>query len=343
MDKNKEGMYCSRQFADWMLLRNKQDLDYPALSYQKLIRLFCRPNYEEFFMEEERKGNQFVYDIVEVGDKIKLKSSYEIVYLPYEGVIEYDLPEEVDSFIPGYRILQTRGCMPGSTEAAFEFGNYYTMKYVVDEIALRAEHIEKFAKEKKPDSGLRDVYNSSEFQEAEMKDFIDNEWPFSAGPECPDKLICRQMYTRIIIHLMKQTGRMGFAGDKEAGRYELRVAAYVAAILTFAWNKSFDVTKGIDKNELFQKSKALYANYCKSSDTDLDNICHTIRLGLSRDVNVVIDRTAGAYSDYDYKDNKEAPIGLTAEDYERFNSLDCIDCSDEEDFFEDFPSDSENG
>ena len=63
MNRNREGMegmYCSRRFADWMLKKNRQDLDYPALSYQKLIRLFCRPNYNEFFEEEECKGNQFV-------------------------------------------------------------------------------------------------------------------------------------------------------------------------------------------------------------------------------------------------------------------------------------------
>ncbi len=153
MGENKKGMYCSRRFAEWMICKNKRDLDYPAISYYKLVRTFCRTNYNEFFAEEERKGNEFVYDLILNGNRIKFKSSYEIVFLPYEGGVkgdcdgqmETDTFEPANRFLLGYRILQTRGCMPGSTEEVFRYYDYYSMKYLVDEILNRAKEIEQFA------------------------------------------------------------------------------------------------------------------------------------------------------------------------------------------------------
>ena len=82
-----KGMYCSRKYADWMLRKNQQDLDFPVSSYQTLIRLFSRTNYLEFFAEEIRKGNEFFYNIIEEEDHIRLRSTYELVFLPYKGRI----------------------------------------------------------------------------------------------------------------------------------------------------------------------------------------------------------------------------------------------------------------
>ena len=82
MNRKVKGMYCSRKFADWMIKKNMQDTDYPATSYYKLIRLFCRPVYNEFFAEEERKGNEFFYNMSVEGDRIMLKNSYDMVFLP---------------------------------------------------------------------------------------------------------------------------------------------------------------------------------------------------------------------------------------------------------------------
>ncbi len=84
-EKHYEGMFCSRAYAEW-LLRKNEELDIPATSYYKLIRLFSRSNYREFFQEEQRKGNALYYDLVEQDDLIRLNRSYEIVFLPYEGL-----------------------------------------------------------------------------------------------------------------------------------------------------------------------------------------------------------------------------------------------------------------
>ena len=365
MDENINGMYCSREFAEWMIGKNKRDLDYPAISYYKLIRMFCRTNYNEFFAEEERKGNEFVYDLIPDGDRIKFRNSYEIVFLPYKGRIsgyctdqtETDEPEAVDRFLLGYRILQTRGCMPGSTKKVFQYDDYYSMKYLVDEILLRAGKIEDFANRRGLSidhilmigaevgadvtggtglgfnhiSGrikLDDIYRAREFQEAEERGFIDNEFPFSAGPECPDKIICRQMYTRIINHLMCEVDRQDLVRNKDKELYELRVAAYVAALLSLVKDQDFSLSEGISKDLADMKAEELFDGYCDSAD-DLDDICHKIRIGLLWDVNVVIDRSTRSYSDFDYDDIAEAPIGLTGDDYEKFERI-SINSEDEE-------------
>ncbi len=364
MNKIINGMYCSRRFAEWMICKNKRDLDYPAISYYKLVRMFCRTNFNEFFAEEERKGNDFVYDLILDEDKIKLKSSYEIVFLPYEGRVsgcstdqtETDAPEPVDRFMLGYRVLQTRGCMPGSSKEVFRYDDYYSMKYLVDEILLRAKEIEKFADRRELSldhilkigvevgadaaggtglgfnhiSGrikLDDVYRAREFQEAEERGFIDNEWPYSAGPECPDKIICRQMYTRIINHMMKEVDHQELVRSKDGELHELRVAAYVAALLSYAKDPNFSLSEGVSKDLVDEKADELFEEYCNSAD-DLDGICKKIRIGLLWDVNVVIDRSSRLYSDFDYEDIKEAPIGLTGDDYDKFERMSC--CSDDD-------------
>ncbi len=349
MKMDRKGMYCSRQFADWMIEKNKRDTDFPAISYYKLIRLFSRTNYKELFEEEERKGNQFFYNIEDEGDRISLHSSYELVFLPYDGSASESNdcdeavgePEPVDKLIPGYRILQTRGCLPGSTGETFGYGDHYSMKYIVDEMVGRAKACTEFAEKKGidiegiieegRDKGLGfnpyaksvrfdDIFRASEFQRAEERGFIDNEWPYSWGPQCPDKIICRQTYTRIINQLMREVDRLGLAGNRDEARYELKVASYVAAILQQAGKNGFRLSEGINKELLKKGSTALFDKFVSSED-DPDEICRKIRTGLLWDVNIVIDLKCREYSDYDYKDVREAPLGLTVEDYEDFEDL----------------------
>ncbi len=74
------GMICSRQYAEWMLSMNEK-LDFPAESYYMLVRLFSRPQYQAFFDEENRKGNNFVYHLSETPDRL-------ICYCSFYNIIE---------------------------------------------------------------------------------------------------------------------------------------------------------------------------------------------------------------------------------------------------------------
>ena len=93
----------------------------------------------------------------------------------------------------------------------------------------------------------------------------------------------------------------------------------MAAILQQTGESGVRLSEGICKEVLNERSKTLFDKYCAST-AGLDEICKKIRIGLLWDVNIVIDLTDREYTDYDYKDIREAPIGLTAEDYEEFES-----------------------
>ena len=353
MKQYTHGLYCSRDYAQWMIRKNRQSSDYPATSYHRLVRLFSITNYKEFFDEEERKGNEFYYNLKTEGESVMLERPYDLVYLSYRSIIKdviddcdsSEEPEPVDEFILGYRILQTRGYMPGSPGSVFDIHDYYSMNYIVDEIVGRANHWRReFKKDKDvniteileqgkghvlgynaafPDAKFDDVYHADDFREAEARDFIDNDWAYSFGPSCPDRIICVQMYGRVICQFMKEVDRLDLAGDREGEFYELRVAAYVAAILHFAKDKSFRLSSRLEMGMLKDKAAELYENYCRSAEQDLNTICKKIRIGLLWDVHIVVDRSHSPFDDYDYRGFKEPPIGLTAEDYEELNMLSC--------------------
>ena len=313
-----EGMYCSREFAQWMIRKNEQDTDIPAKSFHKLIRMYCRANYNEFFSEEERKGNDFYYKILREGDRVWLKSTYDLVYLPYEEKIKdfpVDILENVDEFVPGYRILQTRGYMPGSTIRAFDRRDYFSMESLVNHITNGLQDEASDIKR----NCTEDVFKAKEFQQAEMKDFIDNDFPSSFGPECPDKIICYQMFNRIVKHLMDEIEQKNIFGDNEQDYQELRLVAYVAAIIGMVLPENYKLSQGLVIEEIKEKADLLFNRYCVNNNEDtLREVCHKISEGRLNDLRVIIDRAAVLQFDYDIYDIDEAPIGLTAEDIKKF-------------------------
>ncbi|MCR4787751.1 MAG: hypothetical protein K5888_04105 [Lachnospiraceae bacterium] len=344
--ENKLGIYCSRTFADWMLNKNTADTDYPATSFHRLIRMYCRTNYKEFFDEEERKGTEFRYRLIPDNDRIRFESSYEVVFLPYKGFtigdsheeIEPCEPEPLDKLIFGYRILQTRGFLPGSTQSAFWF-DAYSMDCLVNEIVSRSEKVEKFAKKNSisidgilkegegkclgynPEASKVkwiDSFRAEEFQRAEERMFIDNEWPFSVGPSCPDRIICLQMYTRIICELVKEADRLGLVPDKDEYFYELRTVAYAAALLSLSKEPGFSLSEGVDKKAAYELSEEIFEKY-HDYQIGLDETCRKIKIGLLWDLNVEIDRSERMLLDYDDGFLEEAPIGLTPEDYDKWS------------------------
>ena len=128
---------------------------------------------------------------------------------------------------------------------------------------------------------------------------------------------CRQMYRRIINHLMRKVDRLGLAGDRNSDLYELRVASYVASILSFAGEDGFTLSEGISKKALTEKSDLLFNDYC-AKYKDLSDTCHKIQVGLLWDANIIIDRSARNIWDGDECDFHEAPIGLTDRDRAMF-------------------------
>lgn len=310
-----KGMYCSRKFAQWMIRKNEQDTDIPAKTYHKLIRMYCRANYNEFFSEEERKGNDFYYTLMREGDRIWLKSTYELVFLPYEAEIK-EFPveklEKVEEFVPGYRILQTRGYMPGSTKKAFELNDYFSMESLVAQMSSGLQDSTVNDEQKRID----DIFRAEEFQQAEMRKFIDNDPPCSFGPECPDKIICYQMFNRIIRNMMNELEQLNIVDAEDSENYELKLIAYAAAILDMVLPENYELSQGLLIDDIKEKSDFLFNKYCANTiGSDLKEMCDKIREERFRDVRVIVDCNAVLQYDFDYCDIEEAPIGLTEADY----------------------------
>ncbi len=346
-----EGMYCSRKYAEWMLKKNEQDTDYPANSFYKLIRLFSRSNYHGIFLEETRKGNELYYDIVTEGGRIGLKPSYELVFLPYRGKFgKYygdasAAMQPVHNVLFGYRVLQTRGCMPGSAERVFKYGDFESLAFLVEELKDRAQKWEKLAADHRLEvkdlledtcrfydnalgysrfaNGVKYpvLYLVRDFARAERKGFIDNEWPFSAGPVCPDRLICQLSFMRIANHLMMQADRLDLVPEKDSDDYELRVVAFASAILSFAKEGELTLDDGIALVKVQERAERIFKEYCETVKGNLREICDRIRIGLLWDVTVVIDFTTPDESDCDIFDLEEAPVGVTEKDMESFKAL----------------------
>ena len=319
-----EGMYCSRKFARWMIRKNEQDTDIPVKSYHKLVKMYCRANYYEFFTEEERKGNEFYYTLFQEGNMIWLKSTYDLVYLSYkDGINEFPVEnlENVEEFVPGYRILQTRGYMPGSTQKAFEENDYFSMESLVTQVTsgLRGETV------KIRPRCIDDIFRAKEFQEAEMKDFIDNNPPCSFGPECPDKIICYQMFNRIIKNLMNELERLNIVGDKESKTYELRLISYATAIISMVLPEDYKLSQGLLIDDIKEKADQFFESYClDKSENTLEEVGHKINEGRWTDLRVIVDRADVLECDYDFYDMDDAPIGLTGEDIERFDDFEPV-------------------
>jgi hypothetical protein len=217
----------------------------------------------------------------------------------------------------GYRILQTRGCLPGNIS-----GTFYESDVSYDNLITKICGRERSCLKLKRDSGWSDIYIRYEFQRAQSKGFIDNEWPYSVGPSCPDRLICYCSFYNIIETLINDIKKLGLI-PKSADSYELKVLSVASEILTLAFKERICPDTPFDKKEVLEEASAQFEKYSNSkSEKELSDTCRQIGEGLAVHVKVEIDTNNGAGMDCDFDDLKTAPVGLTNEDYERFSDMD---------------------
>ncbi len=338
-------MYCSRLYAEKLLRKNRLETDYPAVSYQKLVRMFSNTAYNDFFLEEMRKANEFFYNIKEDNNNIWLEPSYELVFLPYSECLDEVDPEPVHDFMFGYRIMTTRGYMPGEYDRIYGHANVYSMEYILEHLKRQASTCKKFAEEHKwseerlfdpyfglgetifSDFPMNDTYQYWEFAQAELRDFIDNDGSTCFGPACPDRMLCYNSYANIVRTLMMDIDKLGLVPDKEAESYELKVVAYVSAILTILKEDPLIKDKKFSKAMLKKEAKRIFESYISNiKQEDISELCRQIKMSVVWKQTIVMDFSK--YKIYDYDDIlcQTAPLGLTNEDMERF---------EDDEFFED--------
>lgn len=308
-------LICSRDFADWLLKMN-ETLSFPAKSYYKLVRLFCRMQYKEFLLEEEKKANDFYYRLVQDNNNLKLESTYELVFMPYEESIRRFKPKTLKCGVEfGYRILQTRGFMPGDYYSELPRNNR-SMDYIIEEFAGRSKAVRNL---KVINGELTDVYKMSEFQRAEERGFIDNQMPYAMGPSCPDRLMCYSTHFNVLSHLMEDVDCLNLV-DKNAENYEIRLVAIVSEML----NMKLGDDMSFDTEELLSSANDRYNGYItaqkREQKSDFSDVCEMIKNGYRLRTKSIIDYSSyDECFDYDWEDVDTAPIGLTADDYKRFS------------------------
>lgn len=306
-----EGMACSREFSEWLLKMN-DTLDFPVKSYYKLIRLFCRTQYKELMLEEARKANELFYNLTENEEKLTMKSSYDLVFIPYEENVKTFAPIPVNEPVLGYRILQTRGYLPGSYYNELP-RDYNSMQYIVDLFCHRNTSTEKLEVK---NGKLTDTYTLYEFQSAEMTSFIDNQMPYSYGPSCPDRMLCYNTHFNILSHLMKDVDSLQLV-DKDSEHYELRLVSVVSELLCAIW----DEANIMDKKKILDSANDRYLAYMNENEQNvsLDELCCKIKSGYKKRVIIEINYSKTINFDADWHDMEITPVGLTNEDYESFS------------------------
>ncbi len=319
-----EGMACSREFAEW-LLRMNNTLDFPARTYYKLVRLFCRTQYKELMLEEMRKANEFFYSLTENDDgELTLKSSYEMVFLPYEEDVRTFAPRPLNGTVLGYRVLQTRGYLPGSYYNGLPH-DYGSMRYIIDLFCNRNAATEKLEVK---NGNMTDIYKLSEFQRAEMTHFIDNQMPYSFGPSCPDRMLCYNTHFNILSHLMDDVDSLQLI-DKDCEHYELRLVSAVSELLYAKMHK----TMIMDKKKLLDSANVRYMAFMNENgqSASLVELCCNIRDGYKKRVVIEIDYSTAIDFDADWDDMEIAPVGLIDKDYKRFSKCETISDTLEDD------------
>ncbi len=311
---NKGGMYCSRTFADWLLKMN-DSLDFPAVTYYKLIRLFCRSQYRELLVEEERKGNDFCYHLHKNDEKLSLDSSYDLVFLPYCENIKDVPPIKSDKVVLGYRVLQTRGMMPGNPSLYIDEG-YDSMSYIMEDYIRRPNTCKNLSKQ---DGVMIDTYPLGEFLRAEQKMFIDNEWPYSFGPKCPDRSICYHTYFNIINNLIEDIDNLKLISEKQE-HYQIRLVSFAAAILERAQKGEILPGSEFCSETIYEIANDLYEHYRQSFSEDMDGYAEKIKAGRNMHTAVRIDLD-NRCSDLDVDDLDTSPIGITEEDKAFFDTI----------------------
>ena len=205
---------CSRVFAEWLLKQVNQN-DSSGTIWLDPILKYCNSGYEELIAEELRKANQFYYTIREGSKNFTIHPSYKLVRLRAHDPADRSHILPVKGFRDGYSVLTTGAAFPGKQQFPFSFSERWDLRYFMDDCVLQGiKMMQIFEKEpdkiaylhkslsKRTDADellvWEDLYKYFEFFIANEYHFVDNQFPFSLGPSCPDRMFSVNTYRNII-------------------------------------------------------------------------------------------------------------------------------------------------
>ena len=82
----KSGIYLSRAFYDWLMEKNDELTD-KYVTFGELFKAYSNSRYKRFIQEQNVIENDFFYHIKRIDDYIVLKSSYDLVFVPYDKIL----------------------------------------------------------------------------------------------------------------------------------------------------------------------------------------------------------------------------------------------------------------
>lgn len=288
MKTSESTMVCSKDFAEWLLKQAIQDGPAEA-TWLDLILKYCNAAYDELINEELRKANQFFYKIKEEENCFRIIPSYELVKLNAVDPADRAHIVPMTEFCDGYSVLTTGAAFPGKQQFPFWPSDSWRLSYLIEECVFQGEKMMSPANraEGKEEQVMEDQYSYWEFISACEYQFIDNQFPYSFGPSCPDRILSMSTYHNIVRCAALDCADICERRGLNERYQEIFIAVLARTILLHSCDNDHQYD---DINTVITLARKTYKGFIEetSEGTDLDDYCRKIRAFLNTRVKAVM-------------------------------------------------------
>lgn len=278
-------MICSVEFAEWMKERYFCDVAEPGDNMDMILR-YCDAWNEAFFEEEDRKANDLFYPVWVENGMVRMTSSYPLTALGALEPVDFRNSPVLAGFYTGYSVLTTCAAFPGLQQFHLDRSREdWSMSYIVDEAKYVADRLwEKLSEEEQKKAEDRslcevtmfyepicevDCFSRGEFYITLDWGFVDNQTPFSYGPQCPDRLLSDAVWSNTLRYMLCDFYEICREEGIERNHKELYCAALCSAWVNYLYDKGIGraLLSSISLEELVHRADVIYTTFLEN-ETD---------------------------------------------------------------------------
>ena len=318
-NNEKNGIYLSRSFFDWLLEKNDELTD-NYVTFGELFKTYSNSKYKRFIKEQNLMANDFFYHITKSENGIKLERSYDLVFVPVDqslnGKEAEAIAEPIDDFVVSYSNICTNGKCP---EKGMVLNYYYLSKTLYSEFL----GFDSFTEERKRYNTKFNLNDQESTLKLTYLEFAITEENIYDLARCNlERELTKRMEANVIRHLMDEVEHLNLV-DRRKEYYEIRLFAFVEAIMLLA-TKEYGVGQKMPIDAIREMAAKRIDNLTKDKNINIyiDGMCQDIRNAWENPINIRILDDPFDYSDnfnqYELKEFRE-------EDFENEGS-----CEDDE-------------
>ena len=226
-DYEKDGIYLSRSYYDWLMAKNNELTD-RYVTFGELFKAYANSKYKRFIQEQNLMCNEFFYHIKRIDNHIKLERNYDMVFVPYDKILAgYNVKtdiESTDTFLVNYSNICQDGQFPSKC-ARLHYG-YVSEHLHLDYLAYQGFTRERDEYERKFDMRFYEHTVKLGFMEYAMA-----EENSSRLLGCNlEYTLARRLEANVIRHLMDEAERLYLVNRKKKN-YELRLLLFAEGIM----------------------------------------------------------------------------------------------------------------